>query len=185
MSIRFKKVTKACNTYKDVKKLYHTAFPADERVPFWLLMAKSKKENAEFYSVYDKDKWVGFVYFIHYQDILYIYYLAVSEKERGGGYGSKILKKITTKYQNKRIILFIEPVDKRAENYEERVNRKKFYEKNGFRDLNYLAVEKNVIYSVLGYGKKVLKKEYLLLIKNYFGKILFNLYYKKEAALKK
>lgn len=185
MSIRFKKIRKTCNSYKEVKKLYHTAFPADERIPFWFLMTKSKKDYVQFYSVYEKDKWVGFVYFIYYQDILYIYYLAVSEKERGAGYGSKILKKIITKHQNKRIILFIEPVDKRAKNYEERVNRKKFYEKNGFRDLNYLAVEKNVIYSVLGYGNSVSKKEYLSLMKNYFGKILFTLYYKKEADLKK
>ncbi|MDE7308532.1 MAG: hypothetical protein K2N61_07710 [Lachnospiraceae bacterium] len=65
------------------------------------------------------------------------------------------------------------------------MNRKKIYEKNGFRELNYLAVEKNVIYSVLGYGNSVSKKEYLSLMKNYFGKILFTLYYKKEADLKK
>lgn len=183
MSIRFKKVTKTCNTYKDVKKLYRTAFPADERIPFWFLMTKSKGKNAGFYNVYEKEKWVGFVYLIRYQDIIYIFYLAVSEKERGGGYGSKILKKITDKYQEKRIILFIEPVDKNADNYEERVNRKNFYEKNGFYDLNYQVSEKNVIYSALGYGNRVSKKEYLLLIKNYFGKILFTLYYRKEAAL--
>jgi len=181
MSIRFKNVKKTGSTYKDVKRLYHAAFPADERVPFWFLMAKSRKDNAEFYSIYDKEKWVGFVYLIGYQDIIYVFYLAVSEKERGSGYGSKILKKITAKYQDKRIILLIEPVDKKAENYEERVNRKKFYEKNGFRDLNYLVTEKNVIYSAFGYGSRVSKKEYFSLIKNYFGKMLFTLYYRKKT----
>ena len=183
MSIRFKNVRKTCNTYKNVKKLYHTAFPADERVPFWFLMTKSKKENIEFYSIYEKDKWIGFVYLIGYQDIIYIFYLAVSENERGSGYGSEILKKITTKYKNKRIILLIEPVDKRAENYKERLNRKAFYKKNGFQDLDYLVTEKNVIYSALGYGNRVSNKEYFSLIKNYFGKILFSLYYRKGSIL--
>ena len=75
---------------------------------------------------------MGFVYLIKYQDIIYVFYLAVSEKERGGGYGSKILKKITDKYQEKRIILCIEPVDKNVDNYEERVNRKNFMKKTGF-----------------------------------------------------
>lgn len=79
-------------------------------------MAKSKGKNARFYSVYEKETWVGFVYLIKYQDIIYVFYLAVSEKERGGGYGSKILKKITDKYQEKRIILCIEPVDKNVDN---------------------------------------------------------------------
>ena len=185
MSIRFKNVTKTCKNYKNIKKVYHTAFPAEERVPVWFLMAKSKGKNARFYSVYEKETWVGFVYLIKYQDIIYVFYLAVSEKERGGGYGSKILKKITDKYQEKRIILCIEPVDKNADNYEERVNRKNFYEKNGFYDLNYQISEKNVIYSAFGYGNKVSKKEYLLLIRNYFGKILFTLYYRKEASLEK
>lgn len=184
MSIRFKNITRTCKNYKSVKKLYHTAFPADERVPFWFLMAKSKGKNAEFYSIYEKEKWVGFVYIVSYQDIRYVFYLAVSEKERGKSYGSKILKKIIAKYQNKRIILLIEPVDKNTDNYEERVNRKNFYEKNGFYDLHYQVLEKNVIYSALGYGNRVSKKEYLLLIKNYLGKILFALYYNKIGFIK-
>lgn len=71
----------------------------------------------------------------------------------------------------------IEPVDKNAGNYEERVRRKKFYEKNGFRDLNYTIVEKNVVYQALGYGEAVSKEEYYSMIKDYFGKILFGVYY--------
>jgi len=67
------------------------AFPVEERVPFWFLMAKSKRKNAGFYGIYEKEKWVGFVYIVSYQDIRYVFYLAVSEKERGEGYGSKIL----------------------------------------------------------------------------------------------
>lgn len=97
---------------------------------------------------------------------------------------AKSWKKLRKKYQNKRIILLIEPLDKNADNYKERVNRKNFYEKNGFYDLHYQVLEKNVIYSALGYGNRVSKKEYLLLIKNYLGKILFALYYNKVGFMK-
>ena len=41
--ICFKKVTKQLDDYKSVRELYFSAFPAVERVPFWLLMKKSKK----------------------------------------------------------------------------------------------------------------------------------------------
>lgn len=44
--ICFKKVTKQLDDYKSVKELYLTAFPPVERVPFWLLMKKSKNDGA-------------------------------------------------------------------------------------------------------------------------------------------
>lgn len=176
MSIRFKKVDRRSSVYGNVKKLYHTAFPADEQVPFWFLMLRARRDHVDFYSVFDENKWVGFVYMIGYRDITYVYYLAISDKERGSGYGSKILKTITKKCSGRRIILIIEPVDKKAGNYEERVKRKKFYEKNGFRNLNYTVVEKNVVYQAFGYGQAVSKEEYNSVIRDYFGKILFRVY---------
>ena len=54
--ICFKKVTKQICNYKSVKELYISAFPAVERVPFWLLMKKSKNDGADFYAIYDEEK---------------------------------------------------------------------------------------------------------------------------------
>ena len=36
---------------KNIKSLYKSAFPANERMPFWLLKKLAKKENADFYGI--------------------------------------------------------------------------------------------------------------------------------------
>lgn len=45
-----------------IKELYLSAFPAVERIPFWLLKKRTKTGIAEFCSLYDDDNWVGFIY---------------------------------------------------------------------------------------------------------------------------
>ena len=80
--ICFKKVTKQICDYKSVKELYFSAFPAVERVPFWLLMKKSKNEGADFYAIYDEEKWVGLIYAITDGEAVYVYYYAKGEGTR-------------------------------------------------------------------------------------------------------
>lgn len=143
------KDNKQCN--KDIKKLYKQAFPKEEKAPY-------------------------------YKDIVFVFYLAIDEKLRGQGYGSKILNSIKSKYNNHRIILNIEEIDKSSNNYEQRVKRKEFYRKNGFYDLNYTIKEVGLIYEMMCYNKEnkeVSKEEYMELMKNYFGNILFKYVYRK------
>ena len=74
---------------KDLKKLYKEAFPKNEQVPFWLLKRLSKKENVEFYGIYEESKFAGLVYNVIYKDIVFIFYLAIGKNARGNGYGAK------------------------------------------------------------------------------------------------
>ena len=77
-----------------------------------------------------------------------------------------------------------ETLDEQASNYEERVNRNKFYNKNGFIYLGYTVREVDVIYDMLGYCiKTVYKDDYKDLIKFYFGKFMYNHLYKKISDL--
>ena len=64
---------------KNIKSLYKSAFPANERMPFWLLKRLAKKENADFYGIYDKEKFVGIIYNIYHKDIVFIFYFAINE----------------------------------------------------------------------------------------------------------
>ena len=163
---------------KKVTKLYNEAFPKDERIPIWLLKMLARKNKAKFYGIYDNEKFVGLVYNIFYKDIVFVFYLAIDKETRGQGYGTKVLESIKQKYRNYRIILCIEPVDKNSNNYEQRIKRKNFYLKNGFKDSNYTIKEKNIIYDMLYYNKNVTLQEFQELMKNYFGKILYLCFYK-------
>lgn len=164
---------------KKVTKLYNEAFPKDERIPIWLLKILARKNKAKFYGIYDNKKFVGLIYNIFYKDIVFVFYLAIDKGTRGQGYGTKVLESIKQKYNNYRIILCIEPVDENSDNYEQRVKRKNFYLKNGFKDSNYTIKEKNIIYEMLYCNENVTLHEFEEMMKNYFGKILYKNFYKK------
>lgn len=161
---------------KKVIKLYNEAFPKDERIPIWLLELLARKNKAKFYGIYDNENFIGLIYNIYYRDIVFIFYLAICKESRGQGYGSKVLEFIKQKYKKHRIILSIEQVDKNSTNYKQRVKRKEFYMRNGFKDANYTIKERNIIYDMLYYNesdKKVGLKEFQEMMKYYFGIILY------------
>lgn len=129
---------------KNIKSLYKSAFPANERMPFWLLKRLAKKENADFYGI--------------------------------------VLDSIKQKYDNHRIVLNIEEIDLNSNNNEQRLKRKKFYEKSGFKDLNYKVKEDGVVYETLCYSSNnimVSKEEYMEMMKKYFGKLISKYVYRK------
>ena len=129
---------------KNIKSLYKSAFPANERMPFWLLKRLAKKENADFYGI--------------------------------------VLDSIKQKYDNHRIVLNIEEIDLNSNNNEQRLKRKKFYEKSGFKDLNYKVKEAGVVYETLCYSPNnvmVSKEEYMEMMKKYFGKLISKYVYRK------
>lgn len=162
---------------KKLKKLYNEAFPKEERIPIWLLELLTRKKEAKFYSIYDKEKFVGLIYNIYYKDIVFIFYLAIDEELRGQGYGRKVLEFIKKEYSNLRIILSIEQINQNSNNYKQRIKRIEFYIKNGFRDAHYTIKERNVKYEMLYYNKNVTLYEFKELMKNYFGKILYKYFY--------
>ena len=155
MSIELIRLNRKSPDYKSVKRLYKSAFPADEKAPFGLLMRKSKKDNVDFWAAYSNDKWIGLAYVLSYRDISYLFYLAIDDKARGNGFGSGVLGALKEKYKGRNLFLAIEEIDEKAENYAERINRKKFYEKNGFHDLNCKLREASVVYDLLGLGDKI------------------------------
>lgn len=172
MDVTLKKVTRRFPDHKLLKQLYKKAFPIEERAPFWLLSAKAKKENVDFWAIYDSHKFVGLIYIVNYADLSYIFYFAVLDFERGKGYGSKVLETVKQKYQNRRIFLAIEQLDEDSENYDIRVKRKRFYRQNGFVALDLKLKEASVVYELMGIGGTVTAQEYDLLIGAYAGRLL-------------
>lgn len=170
MSVELIRFDKKSANYKNVKRLYNSAFPADEKAPFWLLMKKIKKSGVDFWAAYSGKKWVGLAYVLSYNKISYVFYLAIDDNARGKGFGSGVLSALKEKYQGQNLFLAIEEVDEKAENYAERVKRKQFYEKNGFHDLNCKLREASVVYDLLGVGGKVNPKDYSDMFDAYLGK---------------
>lgn len=166
---------------KKVKKLYKEAFPINERLPIFILKNLSKKAKANFYEIYDNNTFIGMLYNVYYKDIVFVLYLAIDNKFRGKGYGSKVLNLIKEKYDKNRIILNIEEINENALNNKQRIKRKEFYNKNGFKSIDFTVKEGNEIYEMLCYSKnnlKVTKQEYENLVKQFLGKFLYKIYKK-------
>ncbi len=100
--ICFKKSQKQLDDYKSVKELYLSAFPSVERVPFWLLMKKSKMTVQISTQFMTKKKWIGLIYAITDGEVVYVYYYAISEKERGHGIGVAVLDEFKNLYKGKK-----------------------------------------------------------------------------------
>ena len=97
-------------------------------------------------------------------------YLAIDTSIRSKGYGTKILSLISNNKQNNNIILNIETVSNKYVDYKQRLNRQKFYFKNGFIDTKYKLVDSGNIYDVLYKGNNFSKSEYEKLLKTFsFG----------------
>ncbi|MBQ6876992.1 MAG: GNAT family N-acetyltransferase [Oscillospiraceae bacterium] len=130
-----------------------------ERIPFPFLKKAAENGGAEFYAIYDGETFVGIIYFVMLGDAALIFYFAVEENLRGGGYGSKILSVMKEKYPGTRIFLETEKPDEKAKNNPIRLRRKAFYQRNGFEECGF-RTGFLVPYDVLSCGGKVTADEY-------------------------
>ena len=84
--LQFFKVTKKSPWLPQVKALYESAFPANERIPIKHLL--DDKIKREFWAFFDGDTFCGFSNSISHGSITNIVYFAVMPELRSRGYGS-------------------------------------------------------------------------------------------------
>ena len=120
------------------------------------------------------------MYTIEDEGMVYVFFFAIEDEKRGKGYGSKVLSMVKEMYPNRTITLMIEDTAQTdAENYEQRIQRLKFYERNGFMQLHIHINEADVDYELLGTQKGVTQAAFLKLMKNYTGTLLYKFLYKR------
>ena len=165
------------------KGLYFSAFPPEERPPYWAFSWRAKQKCTDWLGIYKDNSWIGFFYVINYEDLSYVCFFAIDDEFRGKGYGTSALQALKERYQGKRIFLAIEPIDPSAENYEQRVHRKAFYLRNGFEELPLTLTEGPVIYEVLGVGGTPEPEKFKQLVSTWTGWIV-SWFFKSEIIPK-
>lgn len=158
--------------YARIKRLYKSAFPKAERVPFFILKRKAFSGRADMLAARENGIFIGFLYLVCYKDLVYLFYFAIDGKQRGKGYGSRFLQQLKGRYKGRRLFLAREQLEETAANYQQRINRRGFYLKNGFLDMPCQIKEASVIYDVMGIGGTVTAKEYDELILNWGGRLI-------------
>jgi RimJ/RimL family protein N-acetyltransferase len=152
---------------KWVKKLFVSAFPRNERPPFFIMRWRMKK--ARWLKIVANGENAGFFYLVENDSRAYLFFFAVEERLRGKRIGTEALKILTDEWKGKCLYLAIEPPDENVANYAERVSRKEFYKRCGFLETGQFLREGNMIYEVLGNGGEVTDPEHKKLMKKWLG----------------
>ncbi len=154
MILTEKNLSKRLDNYEEICEFMKRVFPKEELMPMWFISALTLKKNYNFKVYYEGDLFVGILFTIESKDTLFVFYIAVNDKIHSKGYGSKLLQVLFNKYPKKHITLFIETMDdKAAKNYEQRVKRLAFYERNGFNHTGYKAGFRTPFVDVLSTDK--------------------------------
>lgn len=132
-----------------IKKLYRTAFPREEQMPWWLLRLLTTNPAVELTGYYDGETFCGLTFTAWREQVLFVLFLAVDDSLRGQGYGSAILSFLKENHPGKIILLNVELLEEDAPNLQERIHRMAFYKKNGFFDTGYNIREVGGVFRVL------------------------------------
>lgn len=141
--IELRKLTAKSTDFREIHRVYEKVFPANERLPLSFLRMRARAGKAEFYSIYDQQKWVGFFYTIYDRRIAYILFLAIDPEVHSQGYGSTAVTLIKQLYADRIVSLSTERPATEALNNSQRLRRHQFYATNGFVKAGFYTVEKD------------------------------------------
>lgn len=136
--------------YARIFLLYLRAFPRCERKPFSVILKWHKKGKADIWYFSDERGFLGFSTTINGEREILVDYLAVNEKRRSSGNGTKMIQSLIDHYSPLGLFLEIEMLDEKAQNYDERVRRRRFYLSAGLEPLDTYAKLFGVDMELLG-----------------------------------
>ncbi len=119
----------------DLRALYESAFPDEERIPWDDLLRLVREMPLEFAEYRDGEGLMGLTIVYPRLRLSWFWYFAVPEKKRGRGIGQRILSALLARYEGRSAGLDMEdPAQPGAPNAAQRIRRRDFYIRNGFRE---------------------------------------------------
>ena len=173
----FKDIFELTEEIQKFKDLYFGAFPQEERVPFDFLADKVQFGNSKLLTVYHENTFGGLLVLVFHKDMVFLWYLAIDGKLRGKGYGTKVLQIVEQKHSDCRLVLNIDEVDQKFDDFAQRQKRHEFYIKNGYADCFVKTREKGVVYQLMSKNGKVNYSDYKQMMIAYLGEELYNKVY--------
>ena len=172
MNVTLARMTFGRAEMKWVKALFLSAFPPEERPPFFIMRMRARRFT-DWWLIQSGGKNAGFFYVIRDERLAYLFFFAVDKAFRGRGIGAEALGQLIRLYEGKTFFLAIEPLDETADNYDMRVRRLGFYLRSGLHPLDQWAREGPVVYTLLGSGSRVSREDYCRLIRAWFRSFPF------------
>jgi ribosomal protein S18 acetylase RimI-like enzyme len=132
-----------------LKQIYESSFPEDERREWKQLLELLNNAQFCFYEIYDQQKILGFISIWNLTEFSFIEHFAIQDTDQGKGYGTQTIKKVLSMNSKPVILEAEEPF---TENARKRIA---FYERLNFSVNNFsyfqpaYSTEKNSIKMLL------------------------------------
>lgn len=120
-----KKITPS-NADEELRRLYQTAFPEEEQIPWDDLMRLVVAMPLDFTAYYEGEMLRGFTIVYPRKSFNWFWYFAVPEELRGKGVGQQILSHLIDEYKDYTNILDMESPEQLCDNQEVRRRRHDF-----------------------------------------------------------
>lgn len=151
---------KGVRQWLKIRRLYRSAFPANERKPFRAIVDIHRSGRGDVWYCTVGGSFVGFASTVKGSELVLVDYLAVDSSRRDGGIGSGILAALQRQYPGGHLFLEIESVWEDVPDREARLRRKAFYLRNGFTPMNLMIWLFGVKMEVLGIDCRINFEEY-------------------------
>lgn len=162
-----------------IQELYMQSFPSEERKPFTFMQKGQKKGRFQILALTEAEEVQGLVITVLDGDIVLVDYLAIKPSKRNNGIGSEAISLIMKRFEGKRVFLEIEIPEEGADNLEQRLKRKQFYLKNGFKENGIRVSLFGVRMEVLTYQCDINFQEYCHVYVSTIGKLMAKLKVKR------
>lgn len=148
MRLNTEPITQQSRFWEPVNALIREAFPPEEYLAPSELVEMARADSLDFLALLDGDTFVGFMVVQTYENLAYLFFLAIAAESRGKGYGSRAIETLQAEYPGKTHTVDFEMLDDTAPNKAQRQRRRSFYLRNGYREtgvfLSYLGVDYEV-----------------------------------------
>lgn len=166
--MRIQEVRRGSQISENVRCLMQAVFPPEELVSYERLLELAEQDGVFFQAFFDEEEFSGLAYWMVKDDLVYLFYLAVSPTCQSKGYGTQILNSLKLQNPGKTIVLEAESVREKADNAEQRRRRQVFYERNGFARMGFRTDDGGQIYDIMACGREVGGEEFLEMVR-YFA----------------
>lgn len=148
MQLNTEYITTDNRFWDKVNVLAKEAFPPEEYLAPIKLVEMAKADNFDFWALSDEDTFIGFMVIQTYNSLAYLFFFAIDSSCRSKGYGTRAIETLKAKYPDKKHVVDFEMLDDTSNNNEQRVKRRNFYLRNGYKEtglfLSYMGVDYEV-----------------------------------------
>ena len=118
MQLNTEHITENHRFWNEVNALAIEAFPPEEYLAPTKLVEMAKEDHFDFWALSDKDSFVGFMVVQTYENLAYLFFLAIDNSCRSKGYGTRAIETLKAKYPDKKQAVDFEMLDNAVNNNE-------------------------------------------------------------------